>query len=229
MRLRIAFTAFMLAPGLVAAQAERASPIGRVTVLPIVHDRLPRDVGLILAERVARHLVERNPSVAVVGPGAAAARLDSTDLRDSWDRFAFTFMMTGIPDPVELERVCAGLEVDAILQMEVSTWVQRSASVASPPYTNPALRVGLRAWLFDCHPPRLQGEKLSEGRSVGAITREKGLVEITAASAAAAVGAAVDALLNTLPILVPDAQPSVYGDRGDSAARPIDRLYLGSL
>ena len=227
MRLEIAFTAIMMAPGLVSAQAEPGSSIGRVTVLPIVHDRLPSEAGIILAERVARHLVERNPGVVIVAPGTAAKRLDTSDLRDSWDRFLFTFTMTGIPDPVELARVCDGLEVDAILQMEVSTWVQRGASVAHFVYTNPALRVGLRAWLLDCHPPRLRGEQWSEGRSVGAIVREKGLTEITAASAVTAVGAAVDAILGVLPPLAPDPEPVPGGEI--DGARPLDHLYLDLL
>lgn len=194
----------LLIPHLATAQVGPDSSVGRVAVFPLEHERIPDDVGVILAERVAAYLTAWNPGVVVVGPSGVVRQLDSSDLRDSWDRFVFTFTLTGIPDPVELARVCDGLDVDALLQMEVSTWVQRGASSRYGLQIAPVLRVELRAWLFDCAPARLQGERWSEGRSVGAVSRKEGLTEITPASAAAAVGAAVDAMLRRLPALVPD-------------------------
>jgi hypothetical protein len=208
MRSTALLAVLLLAPCLAAGQVGTDTPIGRVAVFPIEHDRIPRDVGVILAERVAGYIGDRTAGVGVLGPVGVTTRLDAAGLRDAWDRFVFTLTMTGIPDPVELARVCDGLDVDALLQLEVATWIQRGASVGRGYQIVPALRVGLRAWLFDCVPPRLQGERWSEGRSVGAVSRQKGLTEITAASAAAAVGAAVDAMLGALPPLAPDSQPT---------------------
>lgn len=194
-------------PCAAAAQVGADTAIRRVAVFPIEHDQIPREEGVILAGRVAGRIAERSRGVAVVGPGGVTARLDSAGVRDSWDRFVFTLSTTGIPDPVELTRVCDGLEVNALLHLEVSTWIQRGGSVEFGYRIVPTLRVGLRAWLYDCAPPRLQCERWSEGMSVGDVSRQRGLTDITAASATAAVAAAVEAMLDALPQLGPDSLP----------------------
>ena len=204
-----------LAPGAVTAQLGGDSQIGRVAVFPLEHDRLTREDGVLLAERVAERLAESNRGVAVLGPSGVTVRLDAAGLRDSWDRFVFTLTMTGIADPVELARVCDGLEVDALVQMEVATWIQGGAIVEYEYSIAPRLRVSLRVWLFDCVPPGIRGERWSEGRAIGGVSRRQGLTDITAASTMAAVGAAVDAMLGRLPPLVPDSLPAPAAVRSE--------------
>lgn len=173
-------------------------PGSRVAVFPIQHEMLPAQMGVILSERVADRLLERDRGISVLGPTGVLARLAQPDIQDAWNRFLFTFTTTGIVDPVELERVCEDLGVSAVLDLELATWVQREPTYAYGRRLLEALRVGLRAWWFGCASPRLSWERWSEGISVAAPT-DTAAGSPTTASASAAAGAAVETMLPLIP------------------------------
>lgn len=173
-------------------------PVSRVAVFPIQHEMLPAQVGVILSERVAARLLERDRGVSVLGPTGVLARLVQPDIQDAWNRFLFTFTTTGIVDPVELERVCEDLGASALLDLELADWVQREPTYAYGRRLLEALRVGLRAWWFGCSPPHLSWERWSEGISVAAPT-DTATATPTTASASAAAAAAVETMLPLIP------------------------------
>jgi len=182
--------------------AQRSAPsVRRVAVFPLQHDMVPAQVGVILSDRVAGWLQEQEPGVSVLGPSGVLTQLAAPETQDAWNRFLFTFTMAGIVDPVELGRVCEDFGVDALLDLEIATWVQRDPTYAYGRRFLGALRMGLRVWWFGCSPPRLTWERWSEGVSVAPAPHDTTAGSVTSASASTAAGAAVEALLPLIPAL----------------------------
>jgi hypothetical protein len=172
-----------------------------VAVLPLVHTELPPDSGYAFARRVATNLAASNPEATVLGPDAVGSVMEHPDLVAVWDRLLFIFLATGIVDDVGLAGLCAELEVDAILQVELAALIDRGPWVVQKRYVVTGLRTWLRAWLFDCAVGTVAWERSGRGRIEETQDTHAGPYHLNELPAVSPTSIAVDDLIESLPHL----------------------------
>ncbi len=83
-----------------------------------------------------------------------------------WERFLFTYLVSGIPDAVALGEVCDTVDIDALVHLELATIVQRHRYYDRAGPIPAANRVTVRAWMFDCVTAQPLWELSSHGEIV---------------------------------------------------------------
>ncbi len=176
-------------------QAQQDTLHARIALSPLELPETAPDSARAFEDRLVAALAVGKDSASVVRPDLVRRQLEETDHVDAWSRVLFTFVTTGIVDPVDLATVCDGLHVGRILHLEVAEVVERGPVHAHGQMLLGA-RVALRAWLFDCRTMQLAWERWAEGKHdiplSGAVDTTWSLLTVGAA------GKAIDALSHSL-------------------------------
>jgi hypothetical protein len=166
----------------------------RTALSPLEHIDVPPDSARAFEGRLAAALAAGPDSLSMLAADVVARRLEEAGLTDVWNRLLFTFVTSGIVDPVDLAVVCDGLEIDRILHLEVGDVVERRP-VHAHRQVMLAVRVELRAWMFDCGTAQLAWERWAEGEHdivlSGSVDATRSLLMV------GAVSKAIDVLLHS--------------------------------
>jgi hypothetical protein len=172
-----------------------------VAVPPIVHAELPPDSGHAFAHRIAAHVATSNPGATVLGPDVIDSVLVNPDIAAVWDRLLFIFLTTGIVDDVGLAGLCAELEIDAILPVELAALIDQGPWVVQKRYVVKGLRTWLRAWFFDCSSGTVVWERSGRGGIEDTQDTRVGPYNLTQLPATTPASIAVGDLIDDLPRL----------------------------
>ena len=143
-----------------------ASSIGKLAVFPIRNSWIPDDKANRLLTELANAIDRKNDNVAVIGWDFSHSILVEKNLQKKWDDFLRDYWKTGKPDSNVIREVGSAINVDAIMQCEITYIMRRPGSFWE---SGGATYVTLHYMMFGVREGKLLWE--ASGAAVGVTSR----------------------------------------------------------